>query len=103
MGWWRQEQEQEQEQAGLPELGTELDNPDFAAVAEALGITGIRVSRAEDLAEGVSRAFATRGPVLLDVLTNPQEIAVPAKTTIQQGWGFAIAKIRENLTSPGGQ
>ncbi|MEU3737693.1 MULTISPECIES: thiamine pyrophosphate-dependent enzyme [unclassified Streptomyces] len=92
----------EQEQAGLPEFGTELDNPDFAAVAEALGITGIRVSRAEDLAEGVGRAFATPGPVLLDVLTNPEEIAVPGKPTIQQGWGFAIAKIRENLTSPGG-
>ncbi|WP_432177899.1 hypothetical protein [Streptomyces sp. NBC_00063] len=43
------------------------------------------------------------GPVLLDVLINPEEIAVPAKPTIQQGWGFAIAKIRENLTSPDGR
>ncbi|MEU1151330.1 thiamine pyrophosphate-dependent enzyme [Streptomyces sp. NPDC005863] len=89
----------EQEQAGLPEFGTELDNPDFAAVAESMGITGIRVTRAEELTEAVERAFATPGPVLLDVLTNPEEIAVPAKPTVQQGWGFAIAKIRENLSS----
>ncbi|MFJ6699355.1 thiamine pyrophosphate-dependent enzyme [Streptomyces sp. NPDC091272] len=91
----------EQEQAGLPEFGTVLDNPDFAAVAQALGITGIRVTRAEDLADGVRRAFEEPGPVLLDVLTNPDEIAVPAKPTVQQGWGFAIAKVRENLRSAG--
>ncbi|MEU6843906.1 thiamine pyrophosphate-dependent enzyme [Streptomyces sp. NPDC046716] len=92
----------EQEQAGLPEFGTVLDNPDFAAVARALGIKGIRVERAEDLADAVTRAFAEPGPVLLDVLTNPDEIAVPAKPTVQQGWGFAIAKVRENLRSTGG-
>ncbi|GAA3491462.1 thiamine pyrophosphate-dependent enzyme [Streptomyces cremeus] len=91
----------EQEQAGLPEFGTVLDNPDFAAVARALGITGIRVERAEDLAEGVRRAFEEPGPVVLDVLTNPEEVAVPAKPTVQQGWGFAIAKVRENLDSSG--
>ncbi|MFE9404256.1 thiamine pyrophosphate-dependent enzyme [Streptomyces sp. NPDC006530] len=91
----------EQEQAGLPEFGTVLDNPDFAAVAQALGIKGIRVERAEDLAEAVERAFAEPGPVVLDVLTNPDEIAVPAKPTVQQGWGFAIAKVRENLNSSG--
>ncbi|MGW2863621.1 thiamine pyrophosphate-dependent enzyme [Streptomyces sp. NPDC001205] len=89
----------EQEQAGLPEFGTVLDNPDFAAVAQALGIKGIRVERAEDLAEAVERTFAEPGPVLLDVLTNPDEIAVPAKPTVKQGWGFAIAKVRENLHS----
>ena len=91
----------EQEQAGLPEFGTELDNPDFAAVATAIGLTGIRVSGPGELAEGVRRAFAEPGPVLLDVLTNPEEIAVPAKPTVEQGWGFAIAKVKEMVRSPG--
>ncbi|MEU3464312.1 thiamine pyrophosphate-dependent enzyme [Streptomyces sp. NPDC006733] len=89
----------EQEQAGLPEFGTELDNPDFAAVATALGLTGIRVTDPATLADSVRRAFATPGPVLLDVLTNPQEVAVPGKPTVQQGWGFAIAKVKELLQS----
>ncbi|MBY8889347.1 pyruvate oxidase [Streptomyces sp. PTM05] len=89
----------EQEQAGLPEFGTELDNPDFAAVATALGITGIRVTETENLQEAVDKAFALDGPVLLDVLTNPDEIAVPAQPTTTQGWGFAIAKIKETVRS----
>ncbi|MFD5814219.1 thiamine pyrophosphate-dependent enzyme [Streptomyces sp. NPDC127038] len=91
----------EQEQAGLPEFGTELDNPDFAAVATALGITGIRVSDPAELHESVRRAFDTPGPVVLDVLTNPEEMAVPGKPTVAQGWGFAIAKVREMLSSNG--
>ncbi|MFJ1567926.1 thiamine pyrophosphate-dependent enzyme [Streptomyces erythrochromogenes] len=87
----------EQEQVGLPEFGTELDNPDFAAVATALGITGIRLTDPADLDETVRRALATPGPVLLDVLTNPEEVAVPAKATLAQGWGFAVAKAKEIL------
>ncbi|GAA1249522.1 ubiquinone-dependent pyruvate dehydrogenase [Kitasatospora nipponensis] len=89
----------EQEQAGLAEFGTELDNPDFAAVATALGLTGIRVTGPGQLLDGVRRAFDTPGPVVLEVLTNPQELAVPGKPTVQQGWGFAIAKVKETLQS----
>ncbi|MFG2989499.1 thiamine pyrophosphate-dependent enzyme [Streptomyces sp. NPDC048257] len=89
----------EQEQAGLPEFGTELDNPDFAAVATALGLTGIRVTDPAELHDSVRRALETPGPVLLDVLTNPEEVAVPGKPTVAQGWGFAIAKVKEILPS----
>jgi pyruvate dehydrogenase (quinone) len=91
----------EQEQAGLPEFGTVLDNPDFAAVAEAMGITGIRVTDPADVESAVRRAFRSPGPVLLDVLTNPDEIAVPAKPTVEQGWGFAVAKMKEIVRSHG--
>ncbi|MGW1069538.1 thiamine pyrophosphate-dependent enzyme [Streptomyces aureus] len=91
----------EQEQAGLPEFGTVLDNPDFAAVAEAMGITGIRVTDPADVDDAVRRAFDSPGPVLLDVLTNPDEIAVPAKPTVEQGWGFALAKVKEVVRSHG--
>ncbi|MFK0045941.1 thiamine pyrophosphate-dependent enzyme [Streptomyces sp. NPDC090741] len=89
----------EQEQAGLPEFGTQLDNPDFAAVATAIGLTGIRVTDPAELHASVHRAFETPGPVLLDVLTNPEEVAVPGKPTVAQGWGFAIAKVKETLSS----
>ncbi|MEV6833106.1 thiamine pyrophosphate-dependent enzyme [Streptomyces sp. NPDC051133] len=91
----------EQEQAGLPEFGTVLDNPDFAAVAEAMGIAGIRVTDPADVESAVRRAFRSPGPVLLDVLTNPDEIAVPAKPTVEQGWGFAVAKVKEVVRSHG--
>ncbi|MFF7971175.1 thiamine pyrophosphate-dependent enzyme [Streptomyces sp. NPDC007905] len=91
----------EQEQSGLPEFGTVLDNPDFAAVAEAMGITGIRVTDPADVEGAVRRALGSPGPVLLDVLTNPDEIAVPAKPTVEQGWGFAVAKVKEIVRSHG--
>ncbi|MFF7751047.1 thiamine pyrophosphate-dependent enzyme [Streptomyces sp. NPDC007971] len=91
----------EQEQSGLPEFGTVLDNPDFAAAAEAMGITGIRVTDPADVEGAVRRALGSPGPVLLDVLTNPDEIAVPAKPTIEQGWGFAVAKVKEIVRSHG--
>lgn len=91
----------EQEQGGLPEFGTELTNPDLAAVATAMGLTGIRVEDPHDLDEAVGRALTIDGPVLLDVVTNPDEIALPPKASADQAWGFAIAKLKEGLRSHG--
>jgi pyruvate dehydrogenase (quinone) len=89
----------EMEQAGLAAYGTDLVNPDFAEVAEAVGMKGIRVEDPHSVDAAVREAFAHRGPVLLDVLTNPDEIAIPPKPTLEQGWGFAIAKTKEFLES----
>jgi pyruvate dehydrogenase (quinone) len=50
--------------------------------------------------EAVREAMAHPGPVLLDVVTNPDEVAVPPRPTLEQGWGFAIAKSKEFLVSP---
>ncbi len=89
----------EMEQVGLPEYGTVLHNPDFAKVAEAIGMRGIRVERPHDVAGAIGEALAHDGPVLLDVLTSPEEIAVPPSPTVEQAWGFAIAKTREFVDS----
>jgi pyruvate dehydrogenase (quinone) len=91
----------EQEQAGLPEFGTVLPNPDLAAVAEAMGAKGIRISEPKRLRAGIAEALAHDGPVLVDVLTNPEEITVPGKVEPGQAWGFAIAKLKETLRSEG--
>jgi pyruvate dehydrogenase (quinone) len=89
----------EMEQVGLPEFGTVLHNPDFARVAEAVGMLGIRVERPDQVEGALKQAFAHDGPVLVDCLTNPDEIAIPPKPTLEQGWGFAIAKSREFVDS----
>lgn len=89
----------EMEQVGLPEYGTVLHNPDFAEVARALGLEGIRVADPADVDSAVQSALAHPGPVLVDVVTDPDEIAVPPRPTLEQGWGFAIAKSREFLDS----
>ena len=90
----------EMEQVGLPEFGTVLHNPDLARVAEAIGLTGIRVEDPHDVDEAVHGGLATPGPVLIDVVTNADEVAIPPKPTLGQGWGFAIAKTKEFVDSP---
>ena len=87
----------EQEQGGLPEFGTVLENPDLAAVARAIGLHGVRVEDPGELDGAVQAAFAHEGPVLLDVVTNPDEVSLPPKIKPSEAWGFAIAKISENL------
>ena len=89
----------EMEQVGLVEYGTVLDNPDFAAVAQSMGLHGIRVTDPNDVDAAIQAAFAHRGPVLVDVVTNPDEIAIPPRPTLEQGWDFAIAKTKEFLDS----
>jgi len=89
----------EQEQGGLPEFGTKLHNPDLADVARAMGLTGIRVTDPAQIDGAVAAALATAGPVLLDVLTNPEEVSLPPKVTPGDAWGFAVAKLKETVTS----
>jgi pyruvate dehydrogenase (quinone) len=91
----------EQEQVGLPEFGTVLHNPDFAEVARAIGLHANRVERPDEVGPAVAEILAHPGPALLDVVTSPDEIAVPGKVKLDQGWGFAIAKLRETLLSEG--
>ncbi|MEJ7706562.1 MAG: thiamine pyrophosphate-dependent enzyme [Nocardioidaceae bacterium] len=85
----------EQEEVAQPEEGTVLREPDLAAVAAAIGMRGIRVTEADEVDSAVSEALAHPGPVLLDVLTNPNEIALPPKPSVNEAWGFAVAKVKE--------
>ncbi len=87
----------EMEQAGLPEYGTQLANPDPAAVASALARTGIRVTDPDDVDGAVQSALATPGPVLPEVLTDADGVAVLPNVTLSEAWGFAIAKSKKFL------
>lgn len=89
----------EQEIAGIPETGVTLKNPNFAHVAEAMGATGIRVEDPKMLRSALERGLSTPGPVLVDVVTNPNEVSLPPKVEVDQAWGFAIAKVRETVRS----
>ena len=90
----------EMEQVGLPEFGTVLRQPRLRP-----GRRGDRHARhpgragPHDVDAAVQEALAHDGPVLLDVVTNPDEVAIPPTPTLEQGWGFAIAKIKEFVDS----
>ena len=90
----------EMEQAGLPEFGTVLHNPDLARVAEAVGMRGIRVEDPHQVDEAVREALAHDGPVLVDAVISAEEVAVPPKASVSDAWGFAIAKTKEFVVSP---
>ena len=50
---------------------TELLNPSFAAYAEQCGALGIRVEHAAELDDALARAAAHDGPVLVEVIADP--------------------------------
>jgi pyruvate dehydrogenase (quinone) len=74
-----------------PPYGTGLKTPDFAAMARAAGMTGIRIEDPDDVREGLREALAADGPVLVDVLTDPNALSMPPKITGEQVKGFALA------------
>ena len=52
---------------GLLDAYTNLENPDFARVAQAIGFHAQRVERAEDLEDAVRDWIAAPGPALLEI------------------------------------
>jgi pyruvate dehydrogenase (quinone) len=93
--------ELEMKAAGIVNFGTELVNPDFAAVAQAMGIFGRRVERPADLQQALSDAFAYDGPALVDVVTARQELSIPPAITVEQAKGFSLYAIRTILAGRG--
>ena len=81
----------EMEVSGFPHHGCELKNPNFAALAEAVGIEGVRVEDPAQVRAGVERVLASKGPALLDVVTDPNVLAMPPRATVEQAKGFALA------------
>jgi pyruvate dehydrogenase (quinone) len=88
----------EQEAAGLPHYGVDLKNPNFAAVAQAIGLNGIRVEDPAEVRPALERALASEGPALIDVVTDPNVLSMPPKATIQQAKGFALAMTKMAFT-----
>jgi len=89
--------------AGFVPFGTDLQNPDFAQVAEAIGIKGFRVDRAKDLPDVMREFLAHDGPALLLVKTEPQELTIPPSIELEQAKGFALYALRTVLDGKGTQ
>ncbi|MFE8146791.1 ubiquinone-dependent pyruvate dehydrogenase [Brenneria goodwinii] len=81
--------------------GTELENPNFAAIASACGVKGIRVEKASELNAALEEAFAYDGPVLLDVITATSELAMPPQIKLDQAKGFSLYMLRAIINGRG--
>ncbi|CAA2110423.1 ubiquinone-dependent pyruvate dehydrogenase [Variovorax paradoxus] len=82
--------ELEQKATGILSTGTDLHNPDFAAMAEAVGIRGIRLERPDQIREGIAEALAHDGPVLVDAVVSRTELAMPPAISKEMAKGFSL-------------
>ncbi|MFD9971337.1 pyruvate dehydrogenase [Streptomyces sp. NPDC059017] len=77
--------------AGLPSYGTGNLNPDFAELARAAGMYGVRVEKPKQLAGALRDAFAHDGPALVDVVTDPNALSIPPRISAEMVTGFALS------------
>jgi pyruvate dehydrogenase (quinone) len=88
---------------GIVNYGTDLDNPSFAEVAQAIGLHAVRVEHPSELDGALRTAFAHDGPSVIDVSTSRQELAMPPDITAGQARGFALWATRSVLSGGGGE
>lgn len=84
----------EMEVAGLPDSETNMYNPDFAAIAQAMGMKNLSVNDPDKVEETIAQALAIDGPVLVSVKTDPNALAMPPKIEFVQVKGFAKSMAR---------
>ena len=94
--------ELEQKSTGFISTGTELVNPNFAKMAEAIGVKGIRLEHPRDVEEGIAAAMAHDGPVLVDAVVNHTELAMPPSITAEMAKGFTLYMVKAILSGRGG-
>jgi pyruvate dehydrogenase (quinone) len=95
--------ELEMKSAGIVTWGTDLDNPDFAGIARAVGLFSVRVEKAGDLEDALRDAFAHDGPALVEVHTARQELSLPPKLTYGEIKGFTLYATRTILSGEGSE
>jgi pyruvate dehydrogenase (quinone) len=82
---------------GFLDTGCDLKNPNFAAMANAVGVKGIRVEKPQDLKGALTEAFSHAGPVLVDVVSARQELAMPPKVTAGEVYHFGMFMMKAVL------
>lgn len=95
--------ELEMKAAGILEYGTELDNPDFGAVAEAAGLRGFRVSDPGQLESVLREALAHDGPALVDAVVKRQELSMPPTIELKQAQGFGLYALKALMNGHGNE
>jgi len=93
----------EMKAAGYVETGTDLKNPDFAAMARAMGIHAVRVEDPGELPTAIRDILAHDGPAVLDVVIATQELSLPPTITTEQVKGFSLWVLRAVMSGRGNE
>ena len=91
----------EMKAAGFLDVGTDLKNPDFAAMARAMGVAAFRVEASNQVEDAVAQALAHPGPALVDVVTAAQELVIPPKIKKEQAKGFSLSMLKAVMNGRG--
>ena len=95
--------ELEMKAGGFPDAGCDLQNPNFAAMAEAMGIKGIRVEKPQELRAALRAALEHDGPALVDVVSTRQELVMPPITTFDEAHKFGLFMLKAVLDGRAGE
>jgi pyruvate dehydrogenase (quinone) len=95
--------ELEQRSTGFLDFGTGFKNPNFADVAEAAGVRGIRIEDPGDVEVGIAAALAHDGPVLVDAVVNRLELAMPPSVTLEMAKGFSLFMVKAVMSGGVGE
>jgi pyruvate dehydrogenase (quinone) len=93
--------ELEMKAGGFLDFGTELKNPDFAALANAAGILGLKAETAQDVRPMLQKAFKHDGPALVEVAVHRQELSMPPTITVEQATGFGLFMLKTVINGRG--
>jgi pyruvate dehydrogenase (quinone) len=85
----------EMQAGGIPDFGVDFKHFNFAKIAEGAGLQSFRVERAPDVRDALKSALKQKGPVLVDVVTNPYELSMPPKISGEQARGFSLFLMKE--------
>jgi pyruvate dehydrogenase (quinone) len=93
----------EMKASGFVPTGTQLDNPNFAAMAESMGIYSVRIEDPKELVSAVTAAFRHDGPAVIDVKTDPLELVMPPVIKFEQAKGFSAWMLKLVLSGRGNE
>ena len=93
--------ELEMKAGGFLDFGTELKNPDFAALANSAGILGLKAETAQEVRPMLQKAFKHDGPALVEVAVHRQELSMPPTISVEQATGFGLFMLKTVISGRG--
>jgi pyruvate dehydrogenase (quinone) len=93
--------ELEMKASGILDFGTDLRNPNFAKMADAIGLLGLRAETPEQVEPMITQAFQHDGPALVEVLVSRQELSMPPTITVDEAKGFGLFMLKAVLSGRG--
>jgi len=83
---------------GYMDWQTNMVNPDFVKLAEAMNITAWQAKESKDMQSALSNGFKHNGPAIINIFTDSNALAIPPSINFDQVKGFAqsMAKLMAN-------